>query len=353
MKYYKSTTEYNAGVDLHSRNLYLCLMDRMGAILVHENIRGNDLERLRKLIAPYRHDLTLTFESCFMGAWFADFCEDEKLPYVMAHAFYLSSIHGFKHKNDKRDSQELADCLRTNRIPPAYVCPRKLRPVRALLRRRTAFVRNRSKLLGFSMIDLLAHGLPTPQIHARSRTRWCEALRSTFTDPFEQTIAEANVTMVEHYNRQIDLMEQKLVNHASRVDSLDFNLLRTIPGVGEVLALTILYETIDIERFASVKDYISYCRLMKGQEESGGKELGSRGAKIGNPYLKWAFVEAACLAKRAHPAFVQLARRLEKRKSAKKLINGILAAKIARAVYHMLQKKTAFDPQRLCRSESK
>lgn len=347
MKYYSSQTEYNAGVDLHSRNLYVCVMDRAGKILVHENIRGNDLEHLLRLIAPYRHDLTLAFESCFMGAWFADFCEDQGLPYVMAHAFYLHSIQGAKHKNDKRDSQEIADCLRTNRIPPAYVCPRTVRPIRALVRRRMAFVRNRSRLLGFSMIDLMAHGLKTPQIHARSRTRWCAALRSAFEDPFEKLVAEANVATVEHYNRQIDLMEQALVRHATHEDSQDFNLLRTIPGIGDVLALTILYETIDIARFPTVRDYISYCRLAKGTEESGGKKLGVRGAKIGNPYLKWAFIEAASLAKRAHPALSKLGARLEKKKGPKKLVNGILAAKLARAAYFMLRAKTAFDPKRL------
>lgn len=347
MKYYTSLTEYNAGVDLHSRNLYLCLMDRSGKVLVHENIRGNDLDRLRQLFEPYRHDLTVAFESCFMGAWFADFCEDEGLPHVMAHAFYLRSIQGSKHKNDKRDSQELADCLRTNRIPPAYVCPRAIRPIRALLRRRMAFVCNRSKLLGFSMIDLMAHGLPTPQICSRSRTRWSAALRSAFDEPFQKAIAEANVTMVEHYNRQIDIMEQMLCRQASTKESLDFNLLRTMPGVGEVLALTILYETIDVTRFPGVKDFVSYCRLAKGIEESGGKMLGTRGAKMGNPYLKWAFIEAACLAKRAHPAIAKYAGRLEKKKGAKKLVNGILAAKLARAAYFMLLHKTAFDPNRL------
>ncbi len=347
MKYYTSLTEYNAGVDLHSRNLYLCLMDRAGKIRVHENIRHNDLEHLKRLIAPYQHDLTLTFESCFMGAWFADFCEDEGLPHVMAHAYYLRSIQGHKHKNDKQDSKELADCLRTNRIPPAYVCPREIRPIRALVRRRMAFVRNRSRLLGFSMIDLMAHGLPTPHIHARSRKKWCEAMRSAFEDPFEKTIAEANVATVEHYNRQIALMEQVLVRHAATEDSLEFNLLRTFPGIGEVLALTILYETMDVSRFSDVRHYVSYCRLAKGMEESGGKTLGSRGAKMGNPYLKWAFMEAAMLAKRAHPAIAKYAARLEKKKGAKKLVNGILAAKFARSVYFMLLHKTAFDPKRL------
>lgn len=347
MKYYTSLTEYNAGVDLHSRNLYLCVMDRAGKVLVHENIRNNDLEHLKGLIKPYRHDLTLAFESCFMGAWFADFCEDEGLPHIMAHAFYLRSIQGQKHKNDKRDSKELADCLRTNRIPPAYVCPRNIRPIRALLRRRTAFVRNRSRLLGFSMIDLMAHGLPTPNIHSRSRKKWCAAVRDAYDDPFEQAIAEANVATVEHYNRRIALMEQRLVGHASTKDTLDFSILRTVPGIGEVLAMTILYETIDVQRFTGVRNYVSYARLAKGMEESGGKTLGSRGSKMGNPYLKWAFIEAAILAKRSHPDIARFAARLEKRKGNKRLVNGILAAKIARSVYFMMLQKTAFDPKRI------
>ena len=347
MKYYTSATQFNAGVDLHSRNMYVCLMDRAGKVLVHQNIKNNDFAFFLKLVSPYRHDLTVAFESCFLGAWFADQCEDHGLNYVMAHAYYLHTIQGNKHKNDKEDCKELADCLRTNRIPPAYVCPRGIRPIRALLRRRTTFVRNRSALLGFSMIDLMAHGLETPQIHSRSRTRWCAALRSSYDEPFQKALTEANVAMVEHFNRQIDLMEQKLVRHASTVDSQAFRLLRTIPGIGEVLALTILYETIDPDRFPTVKDYISYCRLSKGTQESGGKVLGTRGSKMGNPYLKWAFMEAACLAKRSHPVFVQLARRLQKKKTAKKLVNGILAAKIARAAYFMLHNKTAFDPNKL------
>ena len=347
MKYYASQTEYNAGVDLHARNLYLCIMDRAGSILVHENIRDNDLDRVCQLIEPYRHNLTLAFESCFMGAWFADFCEDQHLPYVMAHAYYLRTIQNHKHKNDKRDSQELADCLRTNRIPPSFVCPRAIRPIRALVRRRLAFVQNRARILGFSMIDLMAHGLKTPQIHARSKARWCAALRASFHEPIQQFITEANVQTVEHYNRQIERMEQALTRHASTAHTQDFNLLLTIPGVGEVLALTILYETIDIHRFPSVKDYVSYCRLAKGVEESGGKRLGSRGAKIGNPYLKWAFVEAACLAKRSNPTLAKLGARLEKKKGPKKLVNGIIAAKLARAAYFMLMNKTGFDPNRL------
>jgi transposase len=352
MKYYTSETEYNCGIDLHSKNMYVCLMNRAGNILVHENIQKNDFSYYLKLVEPYRHDLTVTFESCFMAAWFADLCEDHGIAYQMAHAYYLKTIQGFKHKNDKRDCQELADCLRTNRIPPAYVCPRKVRSIRALVRRRMAFVQNRSRVLSFCSIDRMAHGLPALKTQANSKARWSEGMRSAFEDdPFQKALTEANVATVEHYNHQIARLEQILVRHASRLDSLLFNLLRTIPGIGEVLALTILYETIDPARFPSVKNYISYCRLARGMEESGGKILGSRGSKIGNPYLKWAFIEAAILAKRSHPAFAKLAHRLEKKKIAKKLVNAILAAKIARAAYFMMTNKTAFDPNRICKEE--
>ena len=148
MKYYTSQTEFNCGVDLHSRQMYMCVMDRSGNILVHCNIPGNDFELFLKKVAPYRQDLTITCECTFNWYWFADACEEAGITFILSHALYLRSIHGGKHKNDKEDSKELADILRTNRLPPAYVYPKVHRPVRTLLRRRIHFVQLRSELLG-------------------------------------------------------------------------------------------------------------------------------------------------------------------------------------------------------------
>ena len=126
----------------------------------------------------------------------------------------------------------------------------------------------------------------------------------------------------------------------------DYRLLRTVPGIGRIMALTILYETIDIKRFSGEKDYVSYCRLVCGTNESGGKDFGGKGRKMGNPYLKWAFMQAAILCKRADPQLNAYYEKLNRRKG-KHSANAIMAAKFARAVYFMLDRKVGFSRELL------
>jgi transposase len=346
MKYYQTTTEFNCGIDLHTRQMYICVMNRAGEVLVHRNIRDNDFEFFLKLVEPYRHDLTVTCESCFVCFWLADACEDAGINFVLAHAYYVRSIAANKHKNDKEDSRELAECLRTGRIPPAYVCPRDLRPIRHLLRRRTKYVRNRAVLTGHSAREVMAAGNRPLNIQANSKEKWREGVRNSFDDPLASFTAEAELYMIESYDRIIMQMEQRIEKYARDFQPQDYRLLRTVPGIGKILALTILYEAIDINRFPSEKDFVSYCRLVAGTNESGGKEFGGKGRKMGNPYLKWAFMQASVLGKRADPKLNAYYEKLTRQKG-KHVANAILATKIARAVYFMLKHKTGFSPEML------
>ena len=348
MKYYKTTTEYNCGIDLHTRQMYICVMDREGNILVHRNIRNNDFAFFLKLVEPYKDDLTVTCESCFVCFWLADACEDGGIKFVLAHAYYVKSIAANKHKNDKEDARELAECLRTSRIPPAYVCPRDLRPVRKLLRRRNKYVKNRAVLTGHSTCEVMAAGNQPLTISANSKERWQEGIRSSFDNPVDSFTAEAELFMIESYDRIIMQMEQRIEKHARDFKQQDYRLLRTVPGIGKILALTILYETIDIKRFPSEKDFISYSRLVCGTNESGGKDFGGKGRKMGNPYLKWAFMQAAILCKRADPKLNAYFEKLNRQKG-KHTANAVIAAKIARAVYFMLDRKTGFSNEMLIR----
>src|SRR5262249_8890113 len=118
--------------------------------------------------------------------------------------------------------------------------------------------------------------------------------------------------------------------------------LRSIPGVGKILALVMLYEIHDIQRFPRVQDFVSYCRLVKCAKESAGKRYGTSGKKMGNAYLKRAFSEAAVLFLRNNQAGQQYLARLEKKHGKGKALT-ILAHKLARAVYDMLKRETAFD----------
>ena len=154
--------------------------------------------------------------------------------------------------------------------------------------------------------------------------------------------------MIKHFDHQIAQLEAELQRQAKKSAAREYALLQTVPGIGENLGMTILCEIGQITRFPTVKDFLSYCRLVKGTVASAGKIKGLRGAKLGNPYLRWSFGEAAVIAKRDHAVIGPLAQRLEARMNGNKFkANTVVASKLARAVYFMLKRKTVFDPDRL------
>jgi transposase len=352
MKYHTSTTQFNCGIDLHARQMYICVMDRSGKKLVHTNIKNNDFAYFLKLVAPYRHDLTVCAECMFGWYWLADACQAANIHFVLAHALYLKAIHGGKNKNDRIDSEKICHLLRTNLIPPGYVYPAAKRPLRALLRQRLLYVWNRSELLSRIQSHQLAHNRPTTRQTLYNREPWEKHLLAQEPDPVRQLALQNDLALIGHYDTQLATLEKELLHLTKQTACRDFTLLQTTPGIGDCLGLTILHEIGDIARFPTVKDFLSYCRLVKGTVASAGKIKGLRGKKLGNPYLRWAFGEAAIIAKR-DALLGPLAQRLETRLNNKFKANTVLAIKLARAVYFMLKTKTVFDPERLVAALSK
>jgi transposase len=348
MKYYTSTTQFNCGIDLHARQMYVCVMDRDGKKLVHTNVKNNDFEFFLKLVAPYRHDLTVCCECMFGWYWLADACQAAGLTFVLAHALYLRAIHGGKNKNDRIDSEKITHLLRSHLIPPAYVYPADKRPLRALLRQRLFYVWRRAELLARIASHQLAHNRAPLKQTRRSRDPWEAQLLAAEDHPLRQLALQNDLAMIRHFDTQLGALEAQLQRQAKQVAARDYALLQTVPGIGEHLGLTLLCEIGDIGRFPTVKDFLSYSRLVKGTVASAGKIKGLRGAKLGNPYLRWAFGEAAVIAKRDPAVIGPLAQRLEARMNGNKFkANTVLAIKLARAVYYMLRTGTVFDPARL------
>ncbi len=348
MKYYTSTTQYNCGIDLHARQMYVCVMDRQGKKLVHTNVKNNDFGFFLKLVEPYKHDLTVCCECMFGWYWLADACQAAGLTFVLAHALYVKAIHGGKNKNDRIDSEKLTHLLRSNLIPPSYVYPSEKRPLRALLRQRLFYVWRRAELLARIYSHQLAHNRTPAKQTRRVRDSWEEQLLAAEDNPLRQLALKNDLAMIKHFDHQISQLEEELQRQTKKVASREYALLQTVPGIGESLGLTILHEVGDINRFPTVKDFLSYCRLVKGTVASAGKIKGLRGAKLGNPYLRWAFGEAAVIAKRDHFLIRPLAQRLEQQMGGNKFkANTVVAIKMARAVYFMLKNKTVFDPERL------
>ena len=263
---------------------------------------------------------------------------------MLGHALYMKAIHGGKAKNDRIDALKIASLLRGGMIPQAYVYPAPMRATRDLLRRRLHIVRKRGQLLAH--IQNTNHQYNLPDFGRRLAY---PANREGVARHFEETAVrksiEVDLALIERYDALIQELELYLVRQAKLHEPQDFQLLRSIPGVGKVLALTILYEIHDVRRFARVQEFASYARLVRCAKESAGKKLGTEGRKIGNVHLKWAFSEAAVLFLRHCAEGKKLLARLQKRHGKGKSLS-ILAHKLGRAAYHMLARGRAFDLQK-------
>lgn len=328
--------------------MYICLMDREGNILVHRNVHGNNFDYFLSLIEPYRHSLTVCCECTFNWYWLADACLDAGIEFVLGHALYMSAIHGFKTKNDKTDSMQIAHLLRSNLIPPAYVYPRAKRAVRGLLRKRISFVWKRAEILTCLSMGVMTMGHSPLNSTNKTRDRWLDELKEVYTEPIDKLSMEVSMHMVRQFDIIIEKLDQAIAGHTRNNYLAEYNALRTVPGIGRMLALVILYEVDDINRFSSVQDFLSYCRLVKGTIASAGKIKGGKAGKIGNGYLKYAFHEAAVLSKGRNPEMKKYYQRLEAKKG-KFLANSILACKLARAVFYMLKNKKVFEFKKLAR----
>lgn len=343
MKFYTKTHQYYCGIDLHAKNLYVCILDSEGAICVHKNINANP-EALLKLLQPYQHAMVLGVECMFTWYWVADFCAEHGIEFVLGHALYMKAIHGGKAKNDKIDSHKIAVLLRGGMFPEAYVYPAELRGTRDLLRRRMHMMRKRAELLSHVHNTNSQYNLPEIAKNLRYAFNR-EGVAERFSDESVQKNIELDLALIGFYDEQLGKVEWHCQKTAKAFDYQRLMLLRSVPGIGEILSLVILYEVHDFDRFPSVQDFVSYCRLVKCKKESAGKTYGTSGGKIGNAYLKWAFSEAAVLFLRKNSdAQAWLEKLAHKHNKAKALT--ILAHKLGRAVYFMMKRKTAFDQQR-------
>jgi transposase len=296
---------------------------------------------LLKAIAPYREEIVVSVECIFTWYWLADLCAQEGIPFVLGHALYMKAIHGGKAKNDKLDAHKIAVLLRGGMLPQAYVYPAAMRATRDLLRRRMYLTRKRAELLAHIQNTNSQYNLPEIGKKLTYKANR-DGVAERFPDPAVQKSMAVDLMLLGSYDPLLSDLELHIVKAAKQHDANTLYLLQTVPGIGKILSLVLLYEIHDIRRFPSVQDFLSYSRLVKCARESAGKRYGTAGAKMGNAYLKWAFSEAAVLFLRDNPAGQKYVTKLEKKHGQGKALT-LLAQKLGRAVYYMLKRQQAFD----------
>jgi transposase len=274
MHFYTGQHRFYCGVDRHTRTLSLCVLDQAGGVALEATLPPEP-DQFLEALAPFRDGLVVGCECLFAWYWLADLCAVQGIPFVLGHALYLKAIHGGKTKTDTIDARKLARLLRGGTFAQAYVYPKAMRATRDLLRRRTYLVRKRAELLAHLQMTFLQYNL-TPPAQKLAYAANCAGLDlGVFPDPSTRSMLAADLAVVTAFSQQIKRLEAELVRTAKVHDPQAFHRLRTVPGIGPVLALILLYEVQDIGRFEDEGRFLSYARLVGDRNLRGSGPLRS------------------------------------------------------------------------------
>jgi transposase len=337
-------TKYHCSIDLHDKKMYTCIMEKDGKILYHKNL-DNNFEILQKELDKYRGQISVGVESTHNYYWLYDGCVKAGIPFYLGHALYLRAIRGKKKKNDKIDSKTLGDLMRTNFFAIGYPYPKERRAARDLLRRRCKLVQQRAGL--FNHINLIHSQQGMIEIQPEEIRRKIDRrkLLEKFTDEEIKLSIESDLNIIDSLDTVINTLEKRIRRIVKEKEAEDYKILLSFPGIGDILAHTIIYEIDAIDRFPSPQKFSSYSRVVKPQRESSGKKTDDKNKKIGNGYLKWAFSQAAVYSKIWSQGIRKYYENLVKTKGKTKA-NSILRHRIAVSVYYMLNNKQMYNEQK-------
>lgn len=334
-----SKKDLYVGIDLHSNNHVVGILDCNDGRITHKRL-ANRLSLLLDFLKPYKgHILEIAVESTFNWYWMVDGLLDCGYKVNLVHPPKVKPYSGLKHTDDRHDAFFLAHLMRLGILPTGYIYPRELRGVRDLNRKYRRLIEERTSHI-LSLKSFLNRQKAAQLSGYKVKTLTEGEIVKMFSDSNLQTIGLVDVHCIEYLNHVIKKLDKKVLDQVKLRDS--FERLLTIPGVGKALAVTILLEVGDIKRFPGPGDYVSYCRQVKSKRESNNKQKGKNNKKNGNTYLSWVYMEAACKAVR----YNERARAYFNRKMKSGHIMVAyksLAAKIARASYHMMRDNVDYN----------
>ena len=332
-----------SGIDLHSSNSFVGVINEQDQRLFRRKL-PNDLSTILQALDPFKESLEgVVVESTFNWYWLVDGLMENGYKVHLANPSAVKQYEGLKHTDDNWDSFWLAHLLRLGILPEGYIYPKGTRSVRDFLRRRLIYVKHKTThILSLQSLFNRALGI---RISSRDIYKLKEEnVKEIFDDPNLVTIVKHSLGTIHFLKRKVKEIEKDILGQVKL--RKEFILLKTIPGIGDILALTIMLEVGDITRFKKVGNYSSYCRCVKTNRLSNNKSKGKGNSKNGNKYLSWAFVEAAHFAKRFCPE----AEKFYHRKIAKTkevVARKALANKIARASFYIMRDQVAFDVKKL------
>jgi transposase len=290
--------ELYAGFDLHGNNNYLGIIDGDGRRIFKKKL-SNDMEWIREVLVPFEGEMVgIVVESTYNWYWLVDGLMGEGYKVHLANPSAIQQYVGLKHADDEHDAFWLAEMLRLGILPEGYIYPKEERPLRDLLRKRGHLVRLRTSLI-LSLQNILSRNLGR-KVNVNDVKRLREDRITRLLEKSEDLALAGRVSKeaVDFLTHQIYMIERVVEGRIELKE--EYRYLLTLYGVGKILALTIMLETGPIGRFATVGEYVSYCRKVPSQWTSNGRAKGSGNSKNGNKYLAWAYSEASDFARRGY-----------------------------------------------------
>ncbi|MGD8980729.1 MAG: IS110 family transposase [Desulfobacterales bacterium] len=337
--------ELYAGLDLHSRNTYIGIMDKAFNRVFKKRV-SNHLEHILQTLDPFLAQLKgLVVESTFNWYWLVDGLMDAGYSSVhLANPSAIKQYEGLKHVDDKHDAFFLAQLLVLGILPQGYIYPKKDRPVRDLARKRMFLVQHKTAHV-LSLQSLIQRCCAMKIRTNDLRHLTVKELEAWLGEEYLVLSAQANLDSINFFKQKIQRLEKAIRKRVKLKRA--FHHLKTVPGIGDILALTIMLEVGDINRFPKVGNFASYCRCVPSRRLSNGKSKGIGNRKNGNRYLSWAFVEAAHLGRRYNERF----RKYYNRKVAQantSLATKALGNKLTRICYYIMRDQVPFQEELFC-----
>jgi transposase len=332
-----------AGIDLHANSHYLGVIDEQNKVLFKHKI-ANDLRKTLSVLESFRRELRgVVVESTFNWYWLVDGLMDHGYWVHLANPAAIQQYEGLKHSDDERDAIWLANLLRLGILPEGYIYPKQERPVRDLLRKRLQLVRYRtSHILSIQNIVNRSLGIRMTSNEVKGLDE--EQVAGLFKEEHLFLAVQSSVGVMRCLGEKIKRIEGVVRGRVKLRQ--EFEKLLRLPGVGQILGLTIMLEVGDIRRFLGVGNYASYCRCVRSTRISNGKPKGEGNRKNGNKYLAWAYVEAAHFAIRDYP---EVNRYYHRKAAGTNPVVAIKAVshKLARASYYIMRDQVEYDPNKL------
>ncbi|MCG6937313.1 MAG: IS110 family transposase [Gammaproteobacteria bacterium] len=327
------------GIDLHSNNSVVVILDEADKVIYQKKL-NNDLFSILQQLSVYKNEITaVAIESTFNWYWLVDGLMDAGYTVKLVNTAAVQTYNGLKYTDDKDNARWLAHLLRLGILPTGYIYPKEERAVRDLLRKRSQLVRQSSTNI-LSLQNILARNTAQSLSSYRVKKLDDDQAEKLINDPNITLSLKSNLNVIRCLQGAINDIEAAALKQARL--RTEFKKILSVTGIGEILGLTIMLESGDINRFAKVGNFSSYCRCVKSERLSNGKKKGENNRKNGNKYLAWAFIEAANFAMRYNDQVKSFYQK-KKSKTNSIIATKAVANKLARACYHVSKDQVTFD----------